>query len=397
MTSDSSSQVRVDGAGAPTSAGLLIVMYLNDNPWSDDWADAAAQVARVIRVREVKSSAGWIATPLRRTGPSTYELLLPKRGLPHRFFGRGAVWPAVLQHLRALRHIQAEHGTVDVLHAHTYAQAMPLPAVHRRTGIPFVVTEHLTAWTGENPVRRMDSDNIERARRVYAAADRVIPVSEGLRRAIEGRGVQAHFTVVPNPVDCQMFFPSERVGRDSRPTIINVGRHAVEKGLDILLDAAAMLDAEGVPFAMQMIGDGPAHDLLVRKCAELGLGDQVTFVGRRPRPDIADALRRSDVFVLSSWAENLPVALIEAMASGLPIVATDVGSVRELLAEGAGTLVAPGDPIALYEALRARLSAPWTVVEKRRQAEVASMHYSLRQVGARIESIYRDSVATPSP
>ncbi|MCB0032089.1 MAG: glycosyltransferase family 4 protein [Anaerolineales bacterium] len=142
-----------------------------------------------------------------------------------------------------------------------------------------------------------------------------------------------------------------------RPVILHVAHLRPIKDHPTLLRACARLCEEGVGFELWLVGYGPEEARLQALAAELGLADHCRFLGRRE--DIPALLAAADIAVLCSRQEGLPGALMEAMAAGRPIVATDVGGVPELvLPEETGLLVPPGDPAALAVALRRLLADP---------------------------------------
>jgi phosphatidylinositol alpha-1,6-mannosyltransferase len=142
-------------------------------------------------------------------------------------------------------------------------------------------------------------------------------------------------------------------GRPGRPLrLVTVARLSPEKGLADLLAAVALLVAAGRPVTLTVAGSGPDRERLAALVAELGLGDRVRFAGFVPHgPAIVALLDAGDVFVLPSRSEGLPHSLVEAMARGLPVVATAVGGIPELLGDGSGVVVGVGDAPALAEAI----------------------------------------------
>jgi glycosyltransferase involved in cell wall biosynthesis len=133
--------------------------------------------------------------------------------------------------------------------------------------------------------------------------------------------------------------------------VLNVASLHDKKGHDHLLQALAIVLRDRAGVELEIVGDGPRRPELELLAESLDLGRHVRFLGLRNRYEIAELMRRVDVFVLPSLWENAPHVIIEALASGLPVVATDVGGVSELL-DGTGFgLVAPGDPDALAQAL----------------------------------------------
>jgi glycosyltransferase involved in cell wall biosynthesis len=138
---------------------------------------------------------------------------------------------------------------------------------------------------------------------------------------------------------------------DERLTIGVIANFYRTKGLDVLLAALARPELSGVPFRLAVIGDGPERPMLEAMIGRLDMPRRSDIRLLGGRPDAARCLAAFDLFVLPSRKEGLPFVLLEALAAGLPIIATDVGAVRETLAE-AGIIVPPGDPARLAEAIR---------------------------------------------
>ena len=192
--------------------------------------------------------------------------------------------------------------------------------------------------------------------RLYRWADRLmapltsatICVSETERAA----GLAAHTcgtertVVIPNAVDVEAA-PHARHDGDP-PRIVTVGRLAPPKDILTLLRALAAVDAK--TFSVLVVGDGPDRAAAETEIRALGLAGAVELAGERR--DVPALLASADVFVLSSLSEGAPFSILEAMAAGLPVIASDVGGVAELVADGeTGLLVPPADPARLAEAL----------------------------------------------
>jgi glycosyltransferase involved in cell wall biosynthesis len=134
--------------------------------------------------------------------------------------------------------------------------------------------------------------------------------------------------------------------------LVYVGRLSVEKGLPVLFDSISQLLARGVNVSLAVLGDGPDREFLENLAATMGISDRVHFKGFVDQATIVTTLRASDVFVLPSFAEGIPVALMEAMAIGTPVIATYVGGIPELVVHGeTGQLVYPSDASALADAI----------------------------------------------
>jgi glycosyltransferase involved in cell wall biosynthesis len=288
----------------------------------------------------------------------------------------------------ALRRLRREGRPVDLLHAHVHraAWASVLVAAPRR--LPVVVTEHSSefGYSGITP------QALRRARFAFRRADIVCPVSDYLRRQIEDHGIHVPFRVVPNAVDTNAFALRDRAASAGPPRIVTVASHVRLKGLDHLLHAAAAIAAGRRDFALDLVGDGPCraqHEALAR---ELGIDELVKFHGLQPKPTVSELMRRGSLFVLPSLTENLPVSIIEAMACGLPVVATHVGGIPELVDEDTGVLVPPAQPAPLAAAIERVLDnlGDYSGV---RIAERARTRYSLGAVGATWDEVYRDVLA----
>jgi len=138
--------------------------------------------------------------------------------------------------------------------------------------------------------------------------------------------------------------------------LLYVGRLAAAKGLPILLQSLAELKHTLPTVQLTVVGDGADRNLLTEQVAALGLTEQVDFVGYQSPESVREYLQQSDVFVMSSFAEGVPVVLMEAMMAGLPVVATQIAGVSELVVEGVnGLLVPPSDVVALGDRIQTLL------------------------------------------
>ncbi|MBV8270935.1 MAG: glycosyltransferase [Cupriavidus sp.] len=188
-------------------------------------------------------------------------------------------------------------------------------------------------------------------------------VSEDGRTGMVAAGaVQAgRISVMPNGIDIDRFHPNAALRGATRARLdisagtrlaLNVGRLVPEKAQDLLLSAFAQIDPATLPVHLLIAGGGPLRETLGNQIAALGLASRVTLLG--PRDDVPALLNAADTFVLSSNIEGLPMVLVEALACGCPVVATDAPGVREVLHDQ-GVIVPRGDAAALTTALDAAL------------------------------------------
>lgn len=140
--------------------------------------------------------------------------------------------------------------------------------------------------------------------------------------------------------------------------LLFVGRLAAVKGVPVLFHALRDLGPDHPDLHLTLIGDGPERRALEDQARVMGLSGMVDFAGYKGQAEVAQALRETDFLVLPSFAEGLPVVLMEALAARVPVLTTRIAGVGELVEDGiSGRLVAPGDPVALTAALRALLDA----------------------------------------
>jgi glycosyltransferase involved in cell wall biosynthesis len=289
----------------------------------------------------------------------------------------------VLAALRMARRLRREGTPVDLLHAHIHRMgwvAVLAGAVLRR---PVVVTENSSEW----PRRLMSPGRLRRAKFALEHAALVCPVNRRLQEAIESYGVRASFRIVPNTVDATVFRPAQGPAVHDGLRLVTVSRHVEVKGLDVLLRAFADVAPTTPEATLELVGDGPLTPSLQELAVELGVSGRVDFSGPARPDEIAERLRASDVFVLSSHSENMPLAALEALCCGLPVAATDVGGVPEAVGED-GALAPPGDPAALAEAIRTVLGR----LDDYDRAEIARRaagRFSFEAVGAQWDEIYR--------
>jgi glycosyltransferase involved in cell wall biosynthesis len=227
--------------------------------------------------------------------------------------------------------------------------------------------------------------------RLLGAADAVTGVSphlvEAIREQGEGRTRPIH---LPNGVDTRFWSPREAEGREARDNLelVTVGRLDPVKGFDVLLEAFAKLRAVHPGARLTIIGEGEQGAALAQQAESLGIDGCIDFAGRRSPEDLCALLRRADLFVLPSRSEGMPLSLLEAMACGLPCVATDVGGVAATCGE-AGRIVPPENPGALADALSALAGDPQSRQALGKAARERALDFSAAKTFARYEKIAR--------
>jgi glycosyltransferase involved in cell wall biosynthesis len=233
----------------------------------------------------------------------------------------------------------------DVIHGYLFGPNLLAALAGRLARVPAVVIAKRNVDAFETPRQ------IAVQRFAARLATHVTAVSEAVARTVVDLGVpRERITVIPNGVDASRFAARDGTAANGGPVIGSVGCLAPRKDYATLLEALALLGARGAGWRAELVGDGPERGALEARARSLGLEGRVRFLGERD--DIERLLAGFDVFVLSSREEGIPNALLEAMAAGLPSVATAVGGTPEVLSDGeTGWLVPAGAPAALAAAL----------------------------------------------
>jgi glycosyltransferase involved in cell wall biosynthesis len=224
-------------------------------------------------------------------------------------------------------------------------------------------------------------------------ATRIVCPSAWLRELSLRWGVPPErVTVVPNPVSTPEGLGDREELRRRHglegPTLVFAGRLTAQKSLDVGLEALAL--SEGI--MLVIAGEGPDREKLERRAAKLALDGRVRFLGVRARTTVFELLRAADAaFLPSSW-ENFPHMVVEALAVGTPVLATDVGGVTEIVTDGEnGLIVPPGKPDALAAAI-ARYFGDEQLRARLREAAAPSIErYSPRTIYGQLEEILREA------
>jgi glycosyltransferase involved in cell wall biosynthesis len=292
-----------------------------------------------------------------------------------------------------LRHMRARGFRPDVLHAHFFLAAVPAVALRPLHRAPVVVTEQWSVFLPSDPAEL--SPAVRRAAKfALEHAEVVMPVSEALRDGIRAAGIDARFHVVPNVFDPGVFHPpAVTAARNGRPArVLAVGAFYHAKGYEFLLEASALLARERRDFHVDIVGIGELQQVYEDQRAQLGLEELVSFRGLRPKAEVAQMMRDADVFVLTSRYDSNPCAAIEALGSGLPVVATAVGGLPEMVRDGMGLLAEPENPASIAQRLAEVLDGT-AVFDREAIAERARERYGREHVGDELLAVYEQALA----
>ncbi|MCP4005225.1 MAG: glycosyltransferase [bacterium] len=282
---------------------------------------------------------------------------------------------------------------VDLIHSHGYKGNILLGFLPRRwRGAPMISTLHgwlgVRRWSWLRLFEALDGLSLRRL-------DAVVGVDPGmfshprLRRVSCRRLLAIPNGVTPAPREALPGDPAIARLLSSGPTLVSLGRLSPEKGYSVLLEALRRSIDRDADLRLVVFGEGPERGRLDAEIETLGLSERVLLAGFAR--EVRSYLSRFDGFVLASVTEGWPISVLEAMQSGLPVVATAVGGVPEQLADGeVGILVAPGDPSRLAEALCRLYHDPALRGRLAEQAKArVERNYTSRRMASAYEALYR--------
>lgn len=334
--------------------------------------------------RKITEKRFWGARRYVRDGISVFELSLPT-GVYRRALGLLQFWCKQMY-----KRVEKHWGKPDVLHSHFYfmgAIAAQLPAL---SGVPLVHTEHSSKLN--KPLAAISSLDKKLAQKAFTAASCITTVSTVYAdRLFHNFGIKAQ--VVPNVL--ALVSPKRSSQLTESPnhrltnfTWVSVGRLIQPKGFDTLLEAFAQTLKEDANQQLQIVGDGPYRGALQTKIQQLHLTDKVKLLGAMPRNKVQECLANAHAFVLLSQSETFGVSYIEAMALGLPVVATCCGGPSDFVNATNGCLVPVGDAAKAADAM-CKIKAKYATYQPQQIANEVLQKYAPASVAKQLITQYQ--------
>lgn len=328
------------------SKGMPTEKYPLNGIFEFDQAKALAKVGNDVamlvidfRSRSYNRKYGFIE--YEKDGIKIFELSLPlgvyRRALP------------VLRHLllRLYKKAVISFGKPDVIHAHFYSIAAIASVLKKKFNLPFVVTEHSSKLNRK--LLEISKIDIKLAKIAYQNADKVIAVSNALAKNLK-TNFNVDAEVVHNIVDVSNFKYVMREPKETF-TFISVGNLVSIKGFDVLIEAFAEAFKHDESVILKIVGAGPEMNNLKSLVNQYDMADRVVLLSEVGRGKLKDIYPEGDAFVLASRSETFGVVFIEAMATGMPVIATDCGGPSDFVNEQNGYLIPVDDKQALIDAL----------------------------------------------
>lgn len=294
-----------------------------------------------IDMRSIRRRRKWGTKEFVKEGVKVYNLSIPLGRLPwwvlHIFGTLGLLF--------LYNKIIKKNGSPDIIHSHFAMLSAIATIIRKKYSIPLVITEH----SSEVALNEISNKTLHVGNIAYKNADKIISVSTHLSQKIKQHfGVES--IVIPNIVDTSIFKYIPKKEKNNF-IFISVGSLIYGKGHDLLIEAFHNAAFDNEVF-LNIIGEGVLHSQLQSKIDNLKLNSQIKLLGLLNRSEIAKQMQKSDAFVLASRAETFGVVYIEALASGLPIIATECGGPEDFVEEQNGILIPTNDILQLSKSMR---------------------------------------------
>jgi glycosyltransferase involved in cell wall biosynthesis len=279
-------------------------------------------------------------------------------------------------------------GKTDILHVHViWPAAVAILPMLDKINAPLIISEH---WSGYLPEDGNYKGIIQKniSKRIAEKAKHITAVSQRMIDAMKGHGLGKTFSILPNTVDTKSFHFKNKSTDDSKLKLLHVSMLVDrEKNISGLLRVMKELEVRP-EISLEIIGDGPERKGLEEMAKQSGiLNKSVFFRGFQNAGEIASSMQNADALIMFSNFEGMPVTIIEAQCCGLPVIATKVGYIPNMVNESQGILVEPvnesGLKNAVLDFLKKRNS-----FEREKIGAVATGKYSLHAVGQELNNLY---------
>lgn len=306
------------------------------------------------------------------------------------------------RYLNAVRkgyiHLNGVMGLPDVNHVHVLTRAGIFPLfLHSISGAPYLITEHWSRYLPQNKGDYKGFLRIHLTRVIVKRATSVSPVSRKLAEAMQAHGLKnPHYTLVNNVVDTSLFTPEPKGNQCLKWVHVSCFDDK-PKNISGLLHAFADAHKQNPQLSLTLIGDGIDFENMQKLAYSLtGNSDCIRFTGLMQGKAIAEELRKHEGFVMFSRYENQPVVITEAFACGLPVVATAVGAIPEMLENGRGTTVESENEQQLTQTLL-DYAAGKVTFSREDIRKYAVENHSMEAVGNRFFELYIAALQRNTP
>ncbi|HCL82590.1 MAG TPA: hypothetical protein DIC22_01385 [Chitinophagaceae bacterium] len=321
-----------------------------------------------------------------------YILYYPPYGTESSFLSRFfSLRDYFKKHLAAIKQLQLNHELPDIVHVQVAMKAGLIALYLKwKYKIPYVLTEHWSGYYSQSRDSLFKKSFLTRyfTRLIIKKADRFLPVSEALGNQIMHHWVKVPFQKIPNVVNTRFFFPSENPP-EGIFRLIHISTLQYPKNPEGIIRSFSGLLKLG--FQAELVMVGPLNTVLHDYASTVGVPPgKILFTGEIPYEQVGAELRKSFALVMFSEYENMPCVAIEALCTGIPVIATRVGGIPEIIQEENGILINPGNEKELLEAMIAMMRNH-SFYDRVKISRQAAARFSYETIGKEIIQVY-DSV-----
>ena len=289
-------------------------------------------------------------------------------------------------YLKLFQHVVRKKGMPDILYAHYLRYMFYGIDIQKKYNIPLVGIEH---WSkiGEKSIHPRIKKS---AQNIYPQLDQLLTVSSSLKYNIQQQIGNINDILVTNNMVGKEFFYSSKSNEKSLK-IVSAGGLIYRKGYDLLIEALSHIKHLPDNWQLTIIGNGPLKQELQTLVQQKGLQKHIHLIGQKSKIDIVSQFQESDFFVLPSRSETFGVVYIEAMACGLPIIATDCGGPRDIVTESNGLLIPNEDIDALSNAILYMIKNI-NQYDRKAIAENCQARFSSEVIAKQLTQIFEDTI-----
>lgn len=297
------------------------------------------------------------------------------------FARRANAWLRAFFGKRLFRRYSEQEGRPALIHVHVSLVGKLVLWIHRRFGIPYVVTEHYSLFLAG----RIKAWEDKVVRQVFDASAGNFAVSPALAEKLSGRYHQK-VEVIPNLVDTAFFSPHpDAEAARQRRRFLCVGNLKPEKNHAMLIRAFHKAFRDKPEYSLTIVGSGILEPALRAEVKKLGMQKRISFFGQATKTEVRDQMRSADLFVLSSRFETFGVVVIEAMSCGLPVVTTRCGGPESIIEDASLGMVCENNEDALASAMAEATGMPF---ERKIVRAYAEAHFSAKQIASKLIERY---------
>ena len=289
---------------------------------------------------------------------------------------------------KLLNKVITKHGNPDIIYSQFYWNSLDGLRLKDMINVPLVTIEHLSLFNEDN----IKNSVLKNAKKAFDASDNLIVVSSSLGKALKTK-LNVESQVVHN-----LYGPEFGKGNgflhkkeNNKFTFVSTASLIHRKGFDLLIKALSNITIPRDKWKLNIVGWGSEKDNLLQLIKINNLSDNVFLLGKMDKLQIAEELRKSDVFVLPSRNENFSVAVLEALSMGLPVVASDVGGIKECLSDENGIIV-PAENIDELKKALVYIYDNYNKFDRAKIAEDCEVRFSSKAVAKKLTQIFEQTI-----